>query len=119
MTGERPTLGAPADIGGAPGSTTGNVAVDKVLTRLESTEHPTFTATYGVTRKLDPNSTDAVVAQDGAATSITLGDVRFLRRDSDQTCSISEQRCEDGILEARISDYSIGSGFYASSPARA
>jgi hypothetical protein len=119
MTGERPTLGEPVAIGGPAGTPTGNVAVDTVLQHLERTDHPSFTADYDITRKLGPNSTDGVVVQDEDDTSITVGDVRFLQGTESSTCNLSEQTCEEGTLDARISDYSVGSGFYADAPARA
>ncbi len=119
MTGERPTLGEPVALGGQAGTPTGNVAVDTVLQQLERTDQPTFTAGYDITRKLGPNSTDGLVVQDEDDTSITVGDVRFLQGTESSTCDLSEQTCEEGTLDARISDYSVGSGFYADAPARA
>jgi hypothetical protein len=119
LTGERPTLGEPVALGGPTGTPTGNVAVDTVLQQLERTDHPSFTAGYDITRKLGPNSTDGVVVQDEDDTSITVGDVRFLQGTESSTCDLSEQTCEEGTLDARISDYSVSSGFYADAPARA
>jgi hypothetical protein len=119
MTGERPSLGEPVALGGATGTPTGNDAVDAVLAQLERADHPSFTAGYAITRKLGPNSTDGLVVQDDAATSITVGDVRFLLGEDDATCNLSDGHCEAGTLDARISDYSIGSSFYAGAPARA
>jgi hypothetical protein len=72
-----------------------------------------------VTRKLGPNETTATVVQDGDKRSVTVGDVRFLHDGDDQTCVLSAKTCEPGTLDARISDYSIGSAFWASAPARA
>ena len=40
---------------------------------------PTFTATYDITRKLGPNTTTGTVVHDGATTSVTVGDVRFVQ----------------------------------------
>lgn len=114
------TTATPATaLGGATGTPTGNAAVDAVLQKLEGSPRPAFTATYTITRKLGPRSTAATVVHDGTATAVTVGDIRFLPGDDPATCSLSQQTCEQGIREARISDYSVSSGFYAAAPARA
>jgi hypothetical protein len=121
-TGPRPTLDktdAGADLGGAPGTPSGDAGADGVLSLLEGTTGATFTATYHITRKLGPQETDATVVQQGDARSITVGDVRFLHTSRDLTCSMSSDACEPGTLDARISDYSVGSAFWAGGPARA
>jgi hypothetical protein len=121
-TGPRPSLGDVADLGGATGSPVANPAIDTVVSTLEQTaadDTGTFTATYKITRKLGGATTTATVVHDKAATSVTVGDVRFLIGDELDTCSLSKKTCEDGTLDARISDYSIGSGFWAANPARA
>jgi hypothetical protein len=122
-TGPRPTLEKPAgaapDLGGAPGTPSGDAGADGVLSLLEGTNGATFTATYHITRKLGPAETDATVVQAGDTRSITVGDVRFLHTTQDVTCSLSSEACEPGTLDARISDYSVGSAFWAGGPARA
>jgi hypothetical protein len=90
-----------------------------VLGLLEAVSDAPFTATYEVTRKLGPNVTTATVVQDGDRRSITVGEVRFLHTEQDATCNLSTKACEPGVQDARISDYSIGSAFWADSPARA
>jgi hypothetical protein len=90
-----------------------------VLALLESAKPPTFTANYHIERKLGPNNTTGTVVKDGDELSVTVGDVRFLSGGQDLTCSLSHKTCEDGTLDARISNYSIGSAFWASAPARA
>jgi hypothetical protein len=119
VTGERPRLGDPVPVGGQEGVPTGDAGVDLVLSRLESSARPTFTAAYEITRKLGPNTTTGLVSQEGDATSVTVGDVRFLLGAEDATCSLTDHLCEPGTLEARTSDYSVGSAFYAGGPARA
>jgi hypothetical protein len=122
-TGSRPHFVQPpsssALLGGNAGTPSGDAGADTVLRLLESTAAGDFTATYHITRKLGPNETDATVVQEGADRSITVGDVRFLHTNDDQTCSVSAQTCAPGTLDARISDYSIGSAFWAAGPARA
>jgi hypothetical protein len=120
-TGPRPhfTEPAAAALGGSPRTPSGDAGADKVLQPLEAVDPAPFTATYQVTRKLGPNQTTATVVQDGDKRSVTVGDVRFLHDGDDQTCVLSAKTCEPGTLDARISDYSIGSAFWASAPARA
>jgi hypothetical protein len=108
-----------AALGGAPGTPSGDAAADRVLGLLEAVSDAPFTATYQVTRKLGPNVTTATVVQDGDRRSITVGDVRFLHTEQDATCILSTKACEPGVQDARISDYSIGSAFWADGPARA
>jgi hypothetical protein len=108
-----------AALGGAPGTPTGDAGADQVLALLEEVGDGPFTASYQVTRKLGPNVTTAAVVQDGDRRSITVGDIRFLHTDHDVTCTLSTKTCEPGVQDARISDYSIGSTFWAGGPARA
>jgi hypothetical protein len=108
-----------AALGGAPGTPSGDAAADRVLGLLEAVGDGPFTATYQVTRKLGPNVTSGTVVQDGDRRSVTVGDVRFLHTEQDATCILSTKACEPGIQDARISDYSIGSAFWAEAPARA
>lgn len=118
--GPRPHLTeAAAALGGAPGTPSGDAGADRVLALLESDTTEPFTATYQVTRKLGPNTTTATVVQDGDRRSVTVGDVRFLHTEQDATCVLSTRVCEPGVQDARISDYSIGSAFWADGPARA
>jgi hypothetical protein len=119
-TGPRPHFAEDAAaLGGEPGTPSGDAGADRVLGLLEAVGDGPFTATYHITRKLGPNETNAMVVQDGDKRSITVGDVRFLHTDQDVTCVISRKACEPGTLDARISDYSVGSAFWASGPARA
>jgi hypothetical protein len=118
-TGERPTLGATVVVGGGAGTPVGDVATDTVLNRLENVAGHTFTATYSLLRKFGNNETTATVVEDGDQVSVTVGDVRFVLGARTVTCSLAKGHCEDGTLDARISDYSLPSNFYATSPARA
>jgi hypothetical protein len=120
FTGSRPHLNdADSTLGGRPGTPSGDAGADTVLGLLEGTAGAQFTATYRIVRKLGPNETNATVVQDGDTRSVTVGDIRFLHTSTDQTCSISADACEPGTLDARISDYSVGSAFWAGGPARA
>ena len=78
----------------------------------------TFTATYHIERKLGPNNTNGTVVKDGTELSVTVAtsgsspgarsDVLALARD-----------VRGRHPRRRISNYSIGSAFWASAPARA
>jgi hypothetical protein len=118
--GSRPHLTEEAAaLGGAPGTPSGDAGADRVLALLEAVGNGPFTASYQVTRKLGPNVTTATVVQDGDRRSVTVSDVRFVHTDQDVTCKLSTKSCEPGVQDARISDYSIGSTFWAEGPARA
>lgn len=118
QTGERPTLGDPVDVGGASGTPTGSTAADAVLAHLEGEQAPVYTATYRIVRKLGPTETLAVAARDADRRSLTVGDVRFLLEPQGVTCDLASGACDDGVLEQRISDYSVPTGFVADSAAR-
>jgi hypothetical protein len=117
-TGPRPTLGDPIDVGGAAGTSTGIPAADAVLQRLEGIPAAPYTATYHVVRRLGPLETDAVVADQGSARSVTVGNYRAIVGSEAQTCPLDGGTCEAGINDARISDYSIPFSFSGDSAAR-
>jgi len=116
--GQRPTLADATVVGGAPGTPTGSAAADAVLTRLEGDQAPQLTATYAVTNRYGGRTRPATVGIVGDRTSVTIGDVRFLSADGGRTCVVTTGACDDGILEAEISDTGVTSQFYATSPAR-
>ncbi len=120
-TGPRPTLGAPVDAPlGTSGQPTGDPQVDALLARLDATGERTFTATYRIVRRLGPLETEATVVQAPPRLSVTVDGVRFLRTaGGDLTCDLAAGTCEPGILDQRISDFMIGSRFFADGPAAA
>jgi len=118
-TGERPTLGERVNTGGEAGEPTGVEVVDRLLEPLEGDVPGPFTATYEITRKLGSVTATATVVREGAATSVTVGDVRFFSGTGDDaTCTLSTKQCEPGIHDERISDLSVPSTFWLGSPAR-
>ena len=118
-TGPRPTLGERVNAGGETGQPTGIDAVDRLLVPLEGDVPGPFTATYEITRKLGAVTSTATVVREGTATSVTIGDVRFLSGTGDDaTCTLSSKQCEPGIHDERISDLSVPSTFWLASPAR-
>jgi hypothetical protein len=118
-TGARPSLGVEVPVVGGTGSAVGDVATDAVLQRLEQVAGHTFTASYRLRRKFGDKATTATVVQNGVQISVTVGDVRFLMGSRTVTCSLASGQCQDGTLDARISDFSVASNFFAVSPARA
>lgn len=119
VTGPRPTLGERVNTGGEAGEPTGVEAVDRLLGPLEGEVPGPFTATYEITRKLGSVTSTATVVREGTATSVTVGDVRFLSGTGDDaTCTLSSKQCEPGIHDERISDLSVPSTFWLGSPAR-
>lgn len=118
MTGQRPTLSDPP-IAGATGEATGDAAADAVLSLLERTDRPAFTARYETLLRLGNRASTATVSADTTGRrSVTIGDVRFLTVGSSRTCDLATGRCEDGVQEARTSDLGFTSTLDAATPAR-
>jgi hypothetical protein len=113
--GPRPTLGPPG--GGTADGPTGNTEVDALLARLDAVGSSRFTANYTLTRLLGPVTAEATVVQDPPTTSVTVGDNRFLKGGTEQTCSMATKVCQTGLIEQRLADLAMSSSFYAASPA--
>lgn len=110
FTGKRPTLeDSPAS--------TGDPAVDAVLSRLDLARDAVFTADYVVTTTYDNASRPAGVVQTEATRrSVTVGDVRFIVEGTNtSTCALSTGECTSTIDAARISDAQLAPDFFASS----
>lgn len=107
--------------GGERGTPTGDPNVDAVLQLLESDPTVPFTAGYSIVRRLGDVATEATVAADDTGRrSVTVGDVRFLTDgEGSLTCVLGgAESCEEGTLDARVSDTGVTSGFFADTPAR-
>ena len=119
-TGKRGSLApsASAATGGDTGVPVGDAAVDAVLSSLERTMTTSFTADYAIARKLGATRATALVSRAPLATSVTIGDIRFVHADIDHTCVLSANTCEDTINDARISDLGLASSFWREAPAR-
>jgi hypothetical protein len=120
-TGTRGTLSATSAApvpGGEAGQPVGDASVDAVLDDLERPMEQSFTATYAVTRKLGAKQATAVVSRGPLAISVTVGDVRYVRADTDHTCLLATKACEETINEARVSDLGLSSTFWRAAPAR-
>ena len=119
-TGKRGSLAtsASAATGGDTGVPVGDAAVDAVLAGLERAMTTSFTVTYAIARKLGATQATALVSRAPLATSVTIGDIRFVRADVDHTCVLSTKTCEATINDARISDLGLASSFWRAAPAR-
>ncbi len=118
FTGQRPTLNAPPP-GGDVGQTSGDSNADAVLKLLEPKPTVGFTARYSITRYFGGVVTDATVTDDAVSRrSVTIGGVRYLSTDVDQTCQVSTGQCEPGLVEARTSDVGAYSGFDRLDPSK-
>ena len=117
FTGERPTFTTEPF---QPGSSSGDPAIDKVLTELDASNEGPYTAAYTVLTKFGNTTRPATVAVSPARRSVTVGDVRFITVDgSSQTCIIdTNDPCSSTIDPARISDTQITPDFYASDAAK-
>ena len=64
--------------------------------------------------KFGSTTTEAPARPLGAiASSVTIGDVRFLTDGDPQTCDLTTGLCAAGIHDAWVSDTSVTSDFYA------
>lgn len=115
FTGERPSF---EDEDRPPAASTGNAAIDEVLTRLDSVESSEFTAEYDIETKFNTVSSTGLVAQTtGNRRSITVENdersVRFIIDGTDQrTCDLTTAECEASLNDARISDTQLSHTFY-------
>ncbi len=117
FTGQRPSF-SPDPF--APGSRTGNEAIDQVLAQLDATNDGPYTAEYTVLTKFGNTSRPATVAVDTGRRSVTIGSVRFLTvNGTSQTCLLDTSKpCSSTIDPARISDTQITPDFYAADVAK-
>jgi hypothetical protein len=104
----------------AAGSTSGDAAIDAVLTQLDAINDGPYTADYTVLTKFGNSSKPASVAIAPTRRSVTVGDVRFLTAgETSQTCIIDKtDPCSSTIDPARISDTQITPDFYAKDAAK-
>ena len=119
-TGERPALGDPVTTAPPDDVPTGVAEADGVLAMLDAVDQHVFTAEYDVLRKLGPVEGVATVAQVPPRRAVRIGSTVFVTGEDaeDRTCSLETGLCEAGLVEQRVSDLAIGSGFYGPGPAR-
>lgn len=89
------------------GTSTGDPAIDSVLTLLDQVDSATFTATYSVQLLFGGVTTDAAVTQgvDSSTRSVTLGTIRYITDAAgSRTCRIDVGSCADGIDAAAVSN---------------
>ena len=105
----------------APGTSSGDPAVDAVLQQLDAENPGPYTADYTVLTKFGNSSRPARVALlPPAKRLVSVGDVRFLNVDgATQTCFKNQpDQCTTTIDPQRISDTQITPDFYASDAAK-
>jgi hypothetical protein len=118
FTGKRPSVVSdpfPA------GSTTGDPAIDQVLTELDNINPGPYTADYTVLTKFGNVTRPASVAVDHTRRSVTVGTVRFLTLDNNvrHTCLLDKpDPCSTSLDPARISDTQVTPDFYAADAAK-
>jgi hypothetical protein len=117
VTGERPSF---SDDATAAGTTTGDPAIDAVLTRFDTVSGSVFTADYTIDTVLTGVQTPAKVVQTGPSRrSITIGDIRFIVEGAaTATCNLGIGGSCSGTLDDNLtSDRQVGHQFYAESMA--
>ena len=99
----------------APGSSSGDPAIDAVLTQLDADNVGPYTADYTVLTKFGNTTKPASVSIAPDRRSVTVGTVRFLTfSGASQTCLLDKtDPCSTTIDPARISDTQITPDFYA------
>jgi hypothetical protein len=112
FTGERPSFTTEPF---RPGASSGDPAIDAVLTELDATNQGPFTADYTVLTKFGNTTRPATVAVSEGRRSVTVADVRFITiNGTSQTCLLGKSDpCSSTIDPARISDAQITPDFYA------
>jgi hypothetical protein len=102
------------------GATTGDAAIDGVLSKLDSVADQPFTATYEITTKFGNVTRTASVSVTTGRRSVTFGSVRYLTSvNSTSTCVFDgAPTCSAGLDLARISDTLLTPDFYAADAAK-
>ena len=98
-------------------STTGDAAIDAVLSRVEQVGAAVFTASYDADNAFAGTTTPVTVTQSAPDRRVTvIGDVSYVVEGPRvRTCSDSADDCEDVIDAARTSDVQLGPDFYGTS----
>jgi hypothetical protein len=98
-------------------SSTGDAAIDAVLSRVEQVGAAVFTASYDADNAFAGTTTPVTVAQSAPDRRVTIiGDISYVVEGPRvRTCSDSPDHCEDVIDAARTSDVQLGPDFYATS----
>ena len=112
FTGARPSVTSEPF---APGTSSGDPAIDAVLQQLDADNPGPYTADYTVLTKFGNSSRNARVALlPPAKRLVSVGDVRFLNVDgATQTCFRNQpNQCTTTIDPQRISDTQITPDFY-------
>jgi hypothetical protein len=116
FTGERPSVSEAVN---APGTETGDVAIDAVLERLDQASSATFTAGYEILTRYGNRTSQAEVVQAAPnRKAITIGDVEFvIDGDRSETCRTDRDRCVEEVDDSFVSDLQVTHRFYAEAAA--
>lgn len=118
FTGERPHFREGQEL--APGSLTGDAAIDAVLAKFDAVTTGPIAAAYNTLTKYGNVSRVANVQINGMDRSVAIGNVHYIHTDVvDVTCTTDgSQPCVTGWDPARVSDTLLTADFYAAEPAR-
>jgi hypothetical protein len=112
FTGKRPSFAEDEAVA------TGDDSIDAILTVLDQPISGDLTAVYTVLNKYGSSTITATVTRDSTRTSTTIGDVRFLTTPTGtQTCTVSTGECEQGLVDARVSNTAVLHTFFKESAA--
>ncbi len=107
ITGERPTLVAPAN------QVVDDPAIAAVVERLDRADETSFTATYDIIPSLSGTPTEATVVNDGNRRRVRIGDVDYITDGGvTRTCQSGDAACVDFLDDARISDLNVTNKFW-------
>jgi len=102
------------------GSTTGDAAIDAVLSKLDAPTAGPATAAYSVLTKYKMLNSQAVVVLDGGSRSVTIGNIHYIQTAAaNATCTVDGTvPCTATLDAARVSDIGLTFDFYASDTAK-
>lgn len=102
------------------GETTGDAAIDAVLTRLDAVTTGPVSARYDLLVKYGMTTGYAEVVLVTGRRSITIGNVHFIQTETEAaTCTVDgSQPCSGGFNPQAVSDWSISYDFYAADTAQ-
>jgi hypothetical protein len=116
FTGLRPSFSEDAN---APGTVTGDRAIDAVLIRLDRASKARFTGDYEILTRYGNLTSEAEVVQAAPdRRAITIGDVEFvIDGESTKTCRTERVDCVQQVEDSYVSDLQVTHRFYAESAA--
>ena len=116
FTGKRPSFSEESN---APGTVTGDDAIDAVLVRLDRASEARFTGDYEILTRYGNRTSEAEVVQAAPnRRAVTIGDVEFvIDGKSTKTCRTEDGECVQQVEDSYVSDLQVTHRFYAESAA--